>query len=70
MSADEPLSDSEPLTALVASVAAEIQLTPDEEELLDALRHGAAGHFYKRRPVHLCGDDRDDDDEGPPNYAT
>ena len=30
---------------------------------------GAAPHFYKRRPVNLCGDDRADDDDGPPNWA-
>jgi hypothetical protein len=30
---------------------------------------GTAPHFYKRRPVHLCTDGRDDDDEGPPNWT-
>lgn len=28
----------------------------------------AAPHFYKRRPIHLCTDDRPADDEGPPNW--
>lgn len=29
----------------------------------------AAPHFYTRRPIHLCTDGRDDDDEGPPNWT-
>jgi hypothetical protein len=33
------------------------------------INDGAAPHFYKRRPVHLCADGRDDDDDGPPNWG-
>jgi len=29
----------------------------------------AAPHFYTRRPIHLCTDGRDDDDDGPPNWG-
>ena len=31
---------------------------------------GAAPHFYTRRPIHLCTDDKSDDDDGPPNWST